>query len=98
MHNSEHFSCSVEASPETAVLGDYLLPNGDVTFSPGTKRQEVTFTVVQDNFVEATETFTATLKEIGSKVRVVSPDKTKIYIYDDDSMFFIIIIITIRRR
>ena len=73
-------------TPDTAVVGDYLVGNGDVTFNPGDTQKQITVFITNDNIVEPLEHFRATLTA-GSKAIVVTPSQAQIFIQDDDGMF-----------
>ena len=79
---------SISDSVETAVNADYDIPIRTVTFVPGgPARQEVTVLIVNDQVVESTETFLVQLSPVGNKVVLGSPDKTRVYIEDDDGKY-----------
>ncbi|CAB4009565.1 partial, partial [Paramuricea clavata] len=74
---------NVALTPDTAVVGDYLVGNGDVTFNPGETQKQITVFISNDNIVEPLEHFRATLTA-GSKAIVVTPSQAQIFIQDDD--------------
>ena len=79
---------SILDSAETAGNADYDIPIRTVTFVPGgPARQEVTVVIVIDQIVESTETFLVQLSPVGNKVVLGSPDKTRVYIEDDDGKY-----------
>ena len=79
---------SISDSVETAVNADYDIPIRTVTFVPGgPARQEVTVLIVNDQVVESTETFLVQLSPVGNKVVLGSPDKTRVYIEDNDGKY-----------
>ena len=79
---------SISDSAETAVNADYAIPIGTVTFVPGgPARQEITVLIVNDEIVESMETFLVQLSPVGNKVVLGSPDKTRVYIEDNDGKY-----------
>ena len=54
-------------------------------FPPNSNRAEITIDIVDDDIVEATESFLLGLSAIGSKVILGSPNSATVSINDDDS-------------
>ena len=73
----------------SAVDDDYLpLISFTMTFSNITPRQTVCeiITLIDDNDVEATESFPVTFDAVTSGVVIVSPDFTTVFIEDNDGI------------
>ena len=80
------FCFSVALTPLTAVVGDYLVGNGDVTFNPGDTEKQITVFISDDDIVESVEFFRATLTA-GAKAIVGTPSVAQVSIQDNDGMF-----------
>jgi hypothetical protein len=82
-----YLSCRVQLDAQTADGGtDFTVPiTRTVTFSPGSNRADITINIIDDDIVEETETFFADLAGIGSKVILGSPQRTTVFIQDNDS-------------
>jgi hypothetical protein len=82
-----YLSCRVQLDAQTADDGtDFIVPlTRTVTFSPGSNRADITINIIDDDIIEATETFFADLAGIGSKVILGSPQRTTVFIQDNDS-------------
>lgn len=78
---------SVALTPGTAVLGDYLVGSGDVTFNPGETEKQIRVFISDDEIVESNEQFQATLSA-GAKAAVVTPSEAQVLIQDNDGMLF----------
>jgi hypothetical protein len=70
----------------TAVVGDYLVGDGDVTFNPGETEKQITVFITDDDIVENLENFRATLTA-GAKALVITPNVAQVSITDNDGMF-----------
>ena len=55
-----------------------------MVFSPNSNREEITIDIVDDDIVEAQESFLLDLSGIGSKVILGSPSRATVLINDDD--------------
>ncbi|CAB3981091.1 tandem-95 repeat, partial [Paramuricea clavata] len=80
-------SAEVQLNAQTADDGtDFTIPiTRTVTFSPGSNRADITINIIDDDIVEATETFFADLAGIGPKVILGSPRRTTVFIQDNDN-------------
>ncbi|XP_028399458.1 uncharacterized protein LOC114522881 [Dendronephthya gigantea] len=74
---------NVALTPVTAVVGDYLVGNGDVTFDPGETKKEITVFIPDDEIVEALESFEAKLTGDSHTV-VGTPREATVFIQDND--------------
>jgi hypothetical protein len=78
---------SVSTQQDTALAGvDYTsVINSSLTFTPGgTTLQRVTVTIANDNLIEGTERFTASLSTSNTFTRIGSINETTVRIIDDD--------------
>ena len=78
---------SVSTQQDTAVAGaDYItLTNSPLTFTPGGETlKHVTVDITDDDFIEGTERFTASLSTASSFTRIGSINETIVRIIDND--------------
>ncbi|CAB3983870.1 gliding motility-associated C-terminal domain-containing, partial [Paramuricea clavata] len=80
-------TAEVQLDAQTADGGtDFTVPiTRTLTFSPRSNRANITINIIDDDIVEATETFFADLAGIGSKVILGSPQRTTVFIQDNDN-------------
>jgi hypothetical protein len=85
--NLNYLSSRVQLAAQTAdAVTDFTVPTTrTVVFSPGSNRADITIDIIDDDIVEARESFFADLVGIGSKVTLGSPSRTTVLIEDDDS-------------
>ena len=80
---------SVSTHQGTATVGsDYVtLTNSPLTFTPGgVTLQRITVDITDDDLIEGTEQFTASLSTTNSFTRIGTINKTTVRIIDDDGM------------
>lgn len=76
---------TVAVSGTDITLGDYTLSNTLITILNGASSGSVTFTVVDDNDVEGTETATLTIGSPSAGITIGSPASQNIAITDNDA-------------
>ncbi len=76
---------SLSVSGTNITAGDYTLSNATITIPSGTTTGNVTFTVVDDVIVEATETAILTISSPSSGIMLGSPVTQNISIVDNDN-------------
>ena len=84
LYLSFHRFTDLQIQDSTTLHGsDYVLPvPSSVTFAPGAASQDIEFSILTDDLIENTESFTITLSNVNGAI-LTSPSSATVHIVDE---------------